>query len=830
MDPLPIDAILPEVVRALRHGGNAVVIQAPPGAGKTTRVPLALLHELDPAGMIVMLEPRRIAARAAAATLARNLGEKPGATVGYQVRFDTVASRDTRIMVVTEGILSRRFIADPTLEGISVVILDELHERSIHTDLALAFLRELMDVRDDLKVVAMSATLDARAVSAFLGDAPVVTSAGRPFPVAITHLDRDERPLEDRTAGAIRNVVVAKDDDGGDVLVFLPGAPEIRRVQERLAAKPLPGSPGDIDVVPLYGALSPAEQDRAIQRGARRRVVLATNVAETSLTLEAVTTVVDTGLVKVARHDPATDRSHLDTVRISLSSAEQRAGRAGRTRPGRCVRLWTTTEHHTLEPNHAPEIARADLAPVLLDVLSFHPGDPREFGFFERPSQRALDKALALLEMLGAVTIEHMTARLTPLGRSIAALPVHPRTAAMLLAGGAGGDVEELCLAAALLEDDRAWPREPARTSTDSDLMTAMEAFDERRTPSHRDAARVRDDLRRLVRKHACGDAPLKEALLRAFPDRLCRRRRPGTPDALMVGGRGVALGRESGVLAWDADLFLALALEGDGASARVRIAEAVSLRDVEQALPNLVERRDEAIFDDDRGALAGVRRTRVAGLVVEEKAGIAVSAEAAAQALADVIASDVSRHLPLDERARHALDRLAFARKHLADDAWPEGDDVLAVLPELCLGKRTIADVAKADWAQAILGRLSWTQRKLLDEEVPPRLEVPTGNMITVDYGSAAAAGGAPVLAVRLQELFGLVDTPKIARGRVPVVMHLLSPGYKPVQVTTDLASFWRNTYAEVKKELRARYPKHAWPDDPLTAAPVAKGRSTRR
>lgn len=822
LDPLPIDAVLPAVVEALRRHA-AVVVQAPPGAGKTTRVPLAILQALDPKGMIVMLEPRRVAARAAATTLAKNLGEKPGATVGHQVRFETVVSRETRIMVVTEGILSRRFIADPTLDGISVVILDEIHERSIHTDLALAFLKELLEVRDDLKVVCMSATLDARAVSTFLGDAPVVTSEGRPFPVVVTHLDKDDRYLDERMAGAIRNVMVAKDDDGGDLLCFLPGAPEIRRVQERLEAKPLPG---DVEIVPLYGALTPAEQDRAIMRGSRRRVVLATNVAETSLTLEGVSAVVDSGLVKIARHDPASDRTHLDTVRISHSSAVQRAGRAGRTRPGRCVRLWTQTEHHTLEANHAPEIARADLAPVLLDVLSFHPGDPRAFPFFERPSQRALDRALAVLVLLGAVDGE---TRLTSLGRDLASLPVHPRTGAMLLAGGAGGDVEELCLAAALLEDDRAWSRDVARTRTDSDLMTTMEHFDERR---NRDTARVRDDLRRLVRKLSCNDEPLKESLLRAFPDRLCRRRRAGAPEALMVGGRGVTLAKESGVL--DAELFLALALEGDGAAARVRIAEEVTLGDIERTLPRLIEKRDEAVFDEARGALAGVRRTRVAssfhgGLVIEEKAGIAVAPEAAAQALADVIATDPARHLALDDRAKSALDRLAFARAHLTDEAWPDGDDVRAVLTDMCQGKRTIADVQRGDWAQAILGRLSWEQRKLLDEEVPPRIEVPTGNMISVDY-APALAGGAPVLAVRLQELFGLLATPRVARNKVPVVLHLLSPGYKPVQVTMDLASFWKNTYGEVKRELRARYPKHSWPDDPLTAAPVAKGRSTRR
>ena len=828
MDPLPIDEALPALLSALRDH-PAVVLQAPPGAGKTTRVPLALLQAgLLGQGKLVMLEPRRVAARAAARTLARNLGEEPGRTVGHQVRYETVASKDTRIMVVTEGILGRRLLSDPTLEGITCVVIDELHERSIHTDLALAFLKELLEVRDDLKLVCMSATLDAGAVSRFLHDAPIITSAGRPFPVAIAHADKDDRFLEERMVGAIRKLMVADDDDGGDVLCFLPGAPEIRRTAERLSERPLPLWRGEpVDVVQLYGALPAHQQDRAIQRGPRRRVVLSTNVAETSLTLEGVSTVVDSGLVKLARHDPATDRAHLDTVRISLSSAEQRAGRAGRLRPGRCVRLWTMTEHHTLEPSHAPEIARADLAPVLLEVLSFHPGNPRAFPFFQAPPPRALDRAIEQLRMLGAIDDN---ARLTPLGRDLSSLPVHPRTGTMLLAGGAGGDVDELCLAAALLEDDRTWPRERARTTTDSDLATAMDAFDEHR---QQETARARNDVRRLVHKLRCGDAPLKECLLRAFPDRLCRRRRPGAPEALMVGGRGVALAHESGVL--DAELFLALALAGDGAAARVRIAEAVSLADIERALPHLIVKRDEAVFDQERGALAGVRRTRLAtpgggGLIIEEKAGIAVSPEAAARALADVIGADLARHLRLDDTARQVRDRLAFAALHLRTDALPTGsdDELRALLPEVCQGKRTIAEVQRTPWAQALLGALSWPQRQLLDLEVPARLEVPTGSMIAVDY-APALAGGAPVLAVRLQELFGLLDTPRVARGRVAVVLHLLSPGYQPVQVTTDLASFWRSTYGEVKRELRARYPKHSWPDDPLTATPQAKGRPRR-
>jgi len=846
---LPIDAVLDDVVGALRRH-SAVVLQAPPGAGKTTRVPLALLEAglVAPGGQILLLEPRRVAARAAAATMARSLGEAPGATVGYQVRFDRKSSAATRILVVTEGILTRRFADDALLDGVSVVILDEFHERSVHTDLCLALVKELLSVRDDLKLVVMSATLDAGAVAAFLDGCPVVTSEGRPFPVAIRHAEKrprdDERHLDDKVAGALRTVLAAKDqkdkesgfaDDGGDVLCFLPGAPEIQRVLQRVKADPLPGDP---DIVTLFGAMTAADQDRALTSGSRRKVILSTNVAETSLTIEGVTTVVDSGLMKSARWDSKSDRERLELVKISRASAEQRAGRAGRTRPGRCYRLWTEAEHAMLLPSHAPEIHRVELSRVLLDVALFTGADPRRFGFFEPPPKAHLDHAVELLQMLGALDDD---GRPTARGRAIARLPLSPRAAAVLLAAADLDVVEDAAVAMAILEDDRALsaltPRTAAQT-TDSDVQGLIErAEDDRRLPELRQAVRelvrlaptprVSDDIRR--------EGPgrrLKRALLAGFPDRVCRRRRPGEADAAMVGGRGVKQLSESGV---DAPLFLALSLEGRGAAAGVAVAESIELALLQDVAPHLVTIRDEAVLDDERGAFVGVRRTRFRDLIIEEKTGVPVNDDAVAEGLARTFAERFERLFAPDDATAATLTRLRFARQAMPDEEWPVVDDdaLKALLPDLCIalvrkGRRRLEDVASADWHGAVGGLLDWQLKQRLDSEVPTRLTVPTGNAIAVDYGPALQ-GGVPVLAVRLQECFGWLDTPRVARGRVAVVLHLLSPGYKPVQVTTDLRSFWQRGYKEVKAELKARYPKHSWPDDPLAATPVAKGRSTR-
>lgn len=841
---LPIDVVLPDVLEALRRA-PAVVLQAPPGAGKTTRVPLALLEAgmLAPDRQLLLLEPRRVAARAAAATMAKVVGDGLGGSVGYQVRFDRRVSAKTQIVVVTEGILTRRFVDDALLEGVSVIVLDEFHERSVHTDVCLAFVRELQQVRDDLKLIVMSATLDAAKVAAYLDHCPVVTSAGRPFPVTIRHVDKKardaDRPLDERVAGAVRTVMTSSDadfaDDGGDVLCFLPGAPEIERVRRRLSERPLPG---DVDVVALFGAMSQDDQDRALVPGPRRKVILSTNVAETSLTIEGVTAVVDSGLQKSLRWDSGSDREHLELASISRASAEQRAGRAGRTRPGRALRLWSEAEHAQLLPSHAPELHRVELSSVLLGVSVLTGDDPRRFSFFEPPPNTHVERALALLRLIGALDDD---GRPTPRGRALARLPLSPRAAAVMLAARDLDVVDDAAWAMALLEDDRALALVTdarATTATTSDLQEAIgRAQHDRRLFELRRSVKAITDL--VGQKQRLGgdvvEAParrLTRALLAGFPDRICRRRTRDGVDAVMVGGRGVKLLPSSGV---QAPLFVALSLEGHGAAAGCGVAEAVDeglLREVAEAL---VQTTTEAVLDEAKGVFIGVRRTRFADLVIDERDGVAVDDDAVARGLAEAFCARFGRLFAPDDAARALLERLRFAASALPDDGFPAVDDdaLKALVPSICeelvrRGRRRLEDVVGADWRSAIASLLDWSTQQRLDHEVPAKLTVPTGNALRVDY-APALNGAAPVLAVRLQECFGWQETPRIARGRVAVVLHLLSPGYKPVQVTTDLRSFWQRGYQEVRAELRARYPKHSWPDDPHTAAPVAKGRSSR-
>lgn len=875
---LPIDDLLPELLAALRTY-SAAVVKAPTGAGKTTRVPPALLEAgIAGAGVsggkVLVTEPRRLAARAAARRMAQERaaeGWELGGIVGYQVRFDHRATADTRLVVMTEGVLLQRLQGDPFLEGVSVVVFDEIHERSLQLDLALAMARRVQrEVRPDLALVAMSATLDPGPVAAFLGEhrlgehrlgepgepAPVIESQGRLHPVEIRYagaLDarrrgspthpRSRRAIAARAAAGAREMLA---ETSGDVLVFLPGVGEIRAAEDELGDLASRG----VEVLPLFGDLPPERQDAVLSPSDRRKVVLATNVAETSVTVPGVTAVVDTGLVRRLRFDPSGGLDRLELGRISRASADQRAGRAGREHPGVALRLWSETEHHGLAERETPEIRRVDLAAPVLQLMAWGESDPAAFGWFEAPSSEALDTAREQLDRLGATDAHGVSAE----GRRLARLPVHPRLARLLSEGHRRGVTDDAALAAAILSERD--PLRPERgpdatppTPSFSDLLDRVEAVavfgSTGRVPGHppgrfvKGAARfvldAREQLTGLadreledpeakpVRGRQARTEALTRALLAAFPDRLCRRRGPRDRRGVMVGGRGVVLARESTVT--EPELFLALELDagtpGVHAEALVRRASGVERRWLpEEGLTTTTETE----LDPRRGRAVARRRTRWQDLVIEERE-VPAPADEAARVLAEAAAGDLERALPLDEPAVASfLDRLRSLAHWRPELELPTFTDreLERLLPALASGRRSFDELRAAPLLEVLEGSLSFEQRRTLEREAPERLRVPSGSRVRLDY----TPGEPPVLAVRIQELFGMTETPRVAGGRVPVLLHLLAPNYRPQQVTQDLASFWENVYPQVRKELAGRYPKHAWPEDPFTAEPTRRTR----
>lgn len=855
MSRLPIDPVIPEVIAAARSGRRLVLV-APPGAGKTTRVPPALLG----AGVLsadhptlVLLQPRRVAARASAARIAAENGWTIGQEVGYQIRFERRIGPATRLRVVTEGILTRQLLADPFLEGVGAVVLDEFHERSLDTDLALGLLREVRSAgRDDLIVVVMSATLDPEPIARFLDDAPILRAEGRPFPVEATYLPAPtaRTPMHDQVARALA-LVLEENDGPGDVLVFLPGMEEIRRAARAL--EPL-GARADLLVLPLHGSLPAEAQDRALRPADRRKVILATNVAETSLTIEGVSTVIDSGLARVARHDPARGLDRLELVRISRASAAQRAGRAGRTGPGRCIRLWSARDDRGLAEFDVPEIRRVDLASTVLALHAWGIDDPARFGWFEAPPAEALSGADHLLKMLGA--LDARDGRITPIGRELLRFPVHPRIGRLLL--GAGGlRFEAATLAALLSEKDILGPTGPAPGSGPgpprsdskgrgrSDLLARLDLieesersrFDSRLRARGVDLAavrrviRARDDLLRSCRgrpgQHASAveDQLLKLPLL-AYPDRVVRRRLGDESTGLMVGGRGVRL--DPGSIVRDPELFLALDPREDRRSgareARVRSASEVRLEWLEELFPDAI-RRDRIIrFDEARGRAIAAQTLMYRDLVISEETHGSVEPAEASAALADWLSARASEFVRGMESAANWLDRVACLRSWMPELDLPTFDpnELAEVLATACAGHRSVEEVRRVPLVPLLRGRLTYAQARALDEEAPEALVVPSGSRIRLTY----EPGRPPLLAARLQELFGWTETPRLAGGRVPVLLQLLGPNFRPVQVTDDLRSFWASTYFQVRKDLRARYPRHAWPDDPIAARPEARGR----
>jgi ATP-dependent helicase HrpB len=842
---LPIDALLPALADAVRDR-PAVVLRASTGAGKTTRVPPALLPLV--AGQIVLLEPRRVAARAAARRIAFELGVELGREVGYQVRFDRVAGAATRILVVTEGILVQMLQRDPFLEGIGAVILDEFHERHLTSDLSLAMTRKVQrEARPDLKLVVMSATLDPAPLVAFLdGDAAVLDSPGRQYPVAIHYLERaDARGLPTQVKAAILEALAS---GPGDLLVFLPGVGEIHRCQEALEGV---AREQGLRLLPLYGELPAEQQDAVLLPGNKRKIVLATNVAESSLTIDGVRLVIDSGQARFLRYDPAYGLDRLELGRISRASAEQRAGRAGRQAPGHCWRLWTEVEQRTLPERDVPEIQRLDLASTALELLAWGESDVRAFAFFERPDRAALDRALALLDDLGAREGGH----LTPLGRRLAQLPLHPRLARLLLAGHTLGELDGAALIAAMLSERdvvfRPVGQRPvvAAATIPSDLFDRLEAVRQFGRSGYAETAlgpvdggRARNALRVgrqladiAVRRLGPEPAPdgaadeaeaLSRALLAAWPDRVARRRERHGRRAVMVGGRGVRLAEMSGV--HEAELFLAIEIDGGAAGERsealVRQASAIEAAWLD---PAQIEHVVEVYFDAGRERVAGRKVVRYRDLALSETE-LAPSAAEASRVLAEAAAERLEQALALDDPAVVAfLARIRSLAGWMPELELPlfEPDEIRALLPALAAGRRSFADLRKAPLLEQLESLLDYREREALARYAPARLEVPSGSQMPLLY----EPGRNPVLAVRIQEVFGLAETPRVAGGRVPVVLHLLAPNYRPQQVTQDLASFWRTTYPLVRKELAGRYPKHAWPTDPLTAPPQRKGKSTR-
>jgi len=823
---LPIDPDLPRICEALAAHHN-VVLQAPPGAGKTTRVPLAIFGEPwlgDRA--IIMLEPRRLATRAAAYRLAELRGEPVGDTVGYRMRMETRVGARTRIEVVTEGILTRRLQEDPTLDDVGLVIFDEFHERSLNADLGLALtLRTQHLVRDDLRILVMSATLDGQAVARLLDDAPVITSEGRSYPVETRY--REPRRGQRIDGAVVAAVLEALEQDEGDILVFLPGAGEIRRVESMLRERGLGSS---VVVAPLYGMLPREAQDLAIRPSARgaRKVVLATSIAETSLTIEGVRIVIDSGLSRVPRFSPRSGMTRLETARVSRASADQRRGRAGRLAPGVCYRLWAEHEQHHLLAQTPPEILGADLAPLALDLAAAGVQDPAELRWINPPPPSAFAQARELLQELNALSPDNLV---TGHGRRLSRLPVHPRLAHMLLRAKAMGAGSLACEIAALVSDRDLFRGDGV---PDADIDIRLEILRGKSSPPQMDADVDRDALHR-ARAEAARLARVLDLSLEprqpldrtglllglAYPDRIAQRRGDETGRYVLRNGRGAAF--TPGQSLEKAPFVVAAEVDDRRPESRIFVAAALDAGDLR------AEFRDEILteriveWDEDAGRVVARERERLGALVLRD-----APADVDPDDVRDVLLTALARKglgaLRWSEGAVQLRRRMAFAAR--IDRSWPDvSDDALTASVDRWLGPHVTSatrfdDISPVELEAALLGLLDWEQRRDLDRLAPSHLEVPSGSRIAIDYSDPAA----PVLAVRIQEVFGLVETPRVGGGRVPLTIHLLSPAHRPVQVTKDLASFWRTSYFDVRKDLRGRYPKHEWPENPLEAAPTRR------
>lgn len=817
---LPVHSVLEELRDVLARKRLAV-LEAPPGAGKTTVIPLALLDADWLAGRrIIMLEPRRLAAKNAARFMSRILGEQPGETVGYRVRLETRVGKATRIEVVTEGVLTRMLQDDPALEGVGLLIFDEFHERNLQGDLGLALALDAREhLRDDLALLVMSATLDGARVAALLDDAPVVRTLGRQYPVETRH--QGVVAEEDIAIATARAALELMTQEAGSLLAFLPGAGEIRRAVAWLAER----VPADVELAPLYGDLSPAEQDRAIRpSGAnRRKLVLATNIAESSLTIEGVRLVVDSGLERAPLFDPGSAMTRLVTRRISQASADQRRGRAGRMEAGVCLRLWREADTARMSAHIMPEILVADLAPLVLELAGWGIAQPERLRWLDAPPAAACSQARELLCELGALDERF---RITPTGRSMLGLPVHPRLAHMLLAARDAGLGELGCVLAALLEE-----RDPLSATRDADIDLRIRALASgvgiargQRLRMLQSAAQIaaRAGMTFNVMKtntiaHAERSAFLIAA---AYPDRIAQRRPGRDPRFRMAGGRGAMLDRDDSLA--QAEWLAVASVAGGGREARILLAAELHADDVARLEAEAGETVDVRF---DAASLAVVaRRVRKVGSLVLEEHPVPVPAERAVPALLDGIRAAGIDVLPWDSETRSLCERAETLRR-IEPDAWPRCDaaSLLASLDDwlapFIQGVTKLAALSPQVMRQALAHRLGHENARRLDDQAPREFELPSGQRVRIDY-----SGEFPVLAARIQQFFGLHETPAVAGGRLPLMLQLLSPANRPMQVTRDLASFWKNTYPDVRKDLRGRYPKHAWPEDPWTAPPRAR------
>jgi ATP-dependent helicase HrpB len=832
MNPLPIDSVIPQIHSALETA-PVVIIQAPPGSGKSTRIPLSLLGQSWLAdNKVLMLEPRRLAAINLAAWLAAGLGEKTGGTVGYTIRFERKTSPRTRLEILTEGILTRRLQSDQFLESVGAVIFDEFHERSIHSDTALAFCLYLQrTVRPDLKILIMSATLETRSIADLIPEAAIVNCEGRRYPVAVRYLGLLDA---DPALSAAKAAAIAIRECHGDILVFLPGAGEIRRCLATLRQR---YSAGELLILPLYGDVPLADQEKALTPADRRKIVLATNIAETSLTIEGITVVIDCGLTRRARFDPSRGFDSLVTEKISRASAEQRAGRSGRTAPGVCYRLWSESQQNALLPFDPPEILVADLCGLALQLAQWGVQDPAGLSFPDQPPAATLREAQRSLQLLGALDNQ---GRITPCGKRLAELPLHPRIATLLLAAV---DEDNGCLGAdiAAILTERDFVRStPQATLSASDLADRLEILSQwRRYPGSvathdgldvgtlRRIDRLSSQLRAIIHIHAVDYLPDVARVSRlaalAFPDRIARQREPGSRRYLLANGCGALLDARSGML--NQEYLVALRMDGGGgAEGRIFTATGLDPAQLKKEFSSLITTRRTASWD------SALRRVTVRE---EELLGaITLQSRVVKAAVADVLAAVSER---LQSTADHGLfltspvsdqfqARVKLIRELFPEDDWPDlsTQRLLQTAPEwfpgLIVSQEKPEKLSGIELEKLFRTMLGWKKEHELDRLAPLTITVPSGSKVKVDY---TAAGG-PAIAVKLQELFGLRVTPAICAGRVPLLIQLLSPAGRPMQITRDLRSFWDHGYPLVKKELKGRYPKHPWPDDPWSALPT--------